>query len=80
MKINKINNYLYIKKIKAEWIFFNMLIFKSKTIQTLYADLFEFQDNTLLEQNKLKITFENIFLCFSNKFQRINNEKNNENL
>ena len=52
---------IYIKKIKAEWIFFNILIFKSKAIQTLYAELFEFQDNTLLEENELKIIFENIF-------------------
>ena len=60
VKIDKINKHIYIKKIMNEWISFNVRIFNSQTIQSLYNFLFTNYDHTIFEGNELKIILENI--------------------
>ena len=60
VKIPKRNEHLYIKKIMEEWIRFNITIFNSNTIKSLYGSLFKEQDNSLLKENELKTVLENI--------------------
>jgi hypothetical protein len=60
VKIPKIKEHLYITKIMKEWIQFNITIFNSNTIKSLYSKLFDNQDNSLLNENELRTVFENI--------------------
>ena len=46
LKIPKINDYLYIKRIMNEWINFNICIFNLKIIKSLYNTFSEKQNNS----------------------------------
>jgi len=72
VKIPKINEHLYIKKIIEEWIKFNIVIFNSETIKSVYENLFKIQDNSLLSENELKTVLENIvYFTFETDFKGI---------
>ena len=60
VKIPKIDRHLYIKQIANEWIDFNITIFNSKAIISIFKNLFVNQDYSLLDKNELKILIENI--------------------
>lgn len=64
VKINKLNNHLYIKKIFDKWVIFNLSIFNSKTIKSLYETLFEAQEPFLYDENELTIILNNITFYF----------------
>ena len=70
IKIPKINNHLYIKKIYDNWIKFNIMIYKTQVITTLFSTLFEKQNFFILDENELRIIFENInFFIFQTDFK-----------
>ena len=72
VKIQKIKDHLYIKKIMKEWINFNISIFNSKTIKSLYGSFFEEQDSYLLNEDELSTILENIvFFAFPTDFKGI---------
>jgi len=76
VKINKINNHIYIKKIMNEWISFNIHIFNLLAIQSLYNILFDNQDNSLFQGNELKIIIENItYFVFPTDFSGLTKRK-----
>ena len=60
VNIKKIDNHLYIKKIFSKWVKFNVDIFKSKAIKSLYQTLFKKYNDLLLEENELTIILNNI--------------------
>ena len=69
LKIPKINNHLFIKKIFDKWVAFNLFIFNSKTIKTLYETLFKEKDVPILDENELTIILSNItFYSFDTDF------------
>ena len=61
VKIPKINNHIYIKKIIDNWVSFNICIFSSNTIKSLFKTLFKEQNSLILEEKELSIIFKNIF-------------------
>ena len=76
VKINKINNHIYIKKIMKEWISFNIHIFNLLAIQSLYNILFDNQDKSLFQGNELKIIIENItYFVFPTDFSGLTKRK-----
>ena len=75
VKITKINDHLYIKKIFDKWITFNTTIFTSETIVSLYKILFNKQ-YFLLELEELIILLNNIiFYVFDSDFAAMTNRE-----
>ena len=76
IKIPKINNNLFIQKIKNEWITFNFSIFNSKTIKTLFASIIKEQDDSLLNEGELNTIFDNImYFTFPTDFKGLTERK-----
>ena len=70
IKIQKINNNLFVEEIKGNWISFNITIFNSKTIKSLFDSLFLNQDDSILDQDELYIIFDNIlYFTFPTDFR-----------
>ena len=76
VKIQKIDNHLYIKKIFDNWIIFNITIFNSKVIKSLYKTLFKNYDSFVLDENELTIIFNNVmFYSFEIDFVAMTNQE-----
>ena len=76
VKIPKINNHLYIKKIFDEWVVFNLCTFNSKTIKTLYGTLFKEQEPFILDEKEMTIVLKNItFYSFDTDFAGSTNKE-----
>ena len=76
IKIQKINNNLFVNEIKRNWISFNISIFNSKTIKSLFDSLSLKQDDTILDQNELYIIFDNIlYFIFPSNFKGLTENK-----
>ena len=76
IKIPKINNNLFIQKIKKDWIAFNISIFNSKTMKSLFGSLFGKQDDSILNENELYTIFDNImYFIFPSDFKGITERK-----
>ena len=69
VKIPKINEHLYVKKIGENWITFNSMIFNTTTIKSLYQTLFKEQNAIFLDEAELTIILKNIiFYTFKTDF------------
>ena len=69
VKIPKIDKHLYIKKIFNEWKAFNLCVFNSKTIKSLYETLFKEQEAFIFDEEELTIVLNNItFYSFDTDF------------
>lgn len=76
VKITKLYNHLYIKQIFDEWIIFNLTIFNSRTIKSLYDTLFKEQNSSLLEPDELNIVLNNVmFYVFDTDFAGLTNRE-----
>ena len=76
VKIPKLNNHLYIKKIYKNWRAFNLSIFNSKTIKSLYKTLFKEQYSFIEGEKELDIILKNItFYSFDTDFSAITDRK-----
>ena len=69
VKITKIDNHLYIKKIYNKWIKFVISLFNSKTIISLYTILFKVQEPFITDVEEMNIILNNIiFYSFETDF------------
>ena len=69
VKITKLDNHLYIRRIWDFWKQFNISLFSSKTIQSLYLTLFISQKKFIVDQEELSIVFDNIdFFIYPTEF------------
>ena len=74
IKIPKINDNLFIQKIKKDWIAFNFSIFNSKT--TLFASIIKDQDDSILNEGELNTIFDNImYFTFPTDFKGLTERK-----
>ena len=70
VKIPKIRNHLCISDIMKDWISFNICIFNSNVIKSLYKTLFEKQNDYILDEKELQIILENIcYYSFETDFK-----------
>ena len=69
VKITKMDNHLYIKKIYAKWIKFIISLFYSNTITSLYVTLFKQQEQFITDVEEMNIILNNItFYAFDTDF------------
>ena len=72
IKINKIKDHLYIKKIFDKWIIFNLSIFNSRAIKSLYLTLYEKQIPFVFDVDELTTVLKNItFYSFNTDFEAL---------
>ena len=62
VKIHNINEHLYIKKINEKWISFNLILFNSNTIKSMYQTLLKEQNILILNETELTVILKNIIL------------------
>ena len=76
VKKNKINEHLYINKIREKWISFNISVFNSMTVMSLFKTLFVSQDYSILDENELYIILKNIkYYIFKTNFAGLTKRK-----
>ena len=76
IKIQKINNNLFVNEIKRNWISFNITIFNSKTIKSLFDSLSLKQDDSIFDQDELYIILDNIlYFIFPTNFEGMTEKK-----